>query len=53
MPGFMELFVILVILVIVFGAKTVPDVGAAIGRAIAKRRRSSGSENGGPTSTSA
>lgn len=37
MPHFMELFVVLVILVIVFGAKGLPRIGEAIGRMLAKR----------------
>jgi len=40
MPQFMELFVVLVILVIVFGAKTLPRIGESIGRMIVRRRRS-------------
>jgi Sec-independent protein translocase protein TatA len=35
----LELFVVLVILFIVFGAKTLPRIGEAIGRKLAKRRR--------------
>jgi TatA/E family protein of Tat protein translocase len=38
MPGFPELLVIIIILIIVFGAKSLPDLGEAIGRAIVKRR---------------
>jgi TatA/E family protein of Tat protein translocase len=36
--GFPELLLIIVILIIVFGAKSLPDLGEAIGRAIVKRR---------------
>ena len=38
MPGFPELLVIIIILIIVFGAKSLPDLGEAIGRAIVRRR---------------
>ncbi len=38
MTGFTDLFVILVILVIVFGATWMPRTGAAIGRALARSR---------------
>jgi Sec-independent protein translocase protein TatA len=38
-PGFPELFVILVILVIVFGAKAFPNAGTAVGRMVVRRRR--------------
>jgi Sec-independent protein translocase protein TatA len=34
----LELIVVLVILVIVFGARTLPRIGEAIGRQIAKRQ---------------
>jgi Sec-independent protein translocase protein TatA len=39
MPQLMELLVVIVILVIVFGAKTLPRIGEAIGRRLARRRR--------------
>jgi Sec-independent protein translocase protein TatA len=38
MPGFPELFFILIILVIIFGAQSLPNLGSALGRAIARRR---------------
>jgi Sec-independent protein translocase protein TatA len=37
MYGLMDFVVILVILVIIFGAKWLPAMGAAIGRALARR----------------
>jgi len=37
MYGLMDLVLILVILVIIFGAKWLPATGAAIGRALARR----------------
>jgi sec-independent protein translocase protein TatA len=39
MPGFPELALILVILVIVFGATQLPALGAALGRAVHNFRR--------------
>jgi Sec-independent protein translocase protein TatA len=39
MYGLMDLVVILVILVIVFGAKWLPATGEAIGRSIVRRRQ--------------
>lgn len=39
MPQFMELYVVLVILMIVFGAKSLPKIGESIGQWIVKRRR--------------
>ena len=42
MPGFPELLVIIIILIIVFGAKSLPDMGEAIGRAIVRRRAARG-----------
>lgn len=38
-PGFWELIVLLIILVIVFGARQLPALGEAIGRALVNYRR--------------
>jgi sec-independent protein translocase protein TatA len=38
--GFMELMVILVIVLVLFGAKRVPEIGASIGKGIREFKRS-------------
>ena len=43
MPGFWELVVLLVILVIVFGARQLPALGEAVGRAIVRFRSAAAS----------
>jgi TatA/E family protein of Tat protein translocase len=48
MPGGTELVIILFIVLLLFGAKRLPDLAGSIGRSIKEFRRSSGDEDGGP-----
>lgn len=45
MPGFTELLLLLIILFIVFGAKTLPQLGEALGKAVRKFRGSAASQD--------
>ncbi len=40
MPGITELILLLIILVIIFGAKTLPRLGESLGRAVGNFKRS-------------
>ena len=46
MPGMGELLIILVIVMLVFGAGKLPQIGDAIGRSIKNFKRAAGSEEG-------
>ena len=45
MPGFWELAALIVVLVIVFGARSLPALGEAVGRALVNYRRGSRSRD--------
>ena len=48
MIGSTELFLILVIVVVVFGAGKLPEVGGAIGRSLSEFRKASQNDNDQP-----
>jgi sec-independent protein translocase protein TatA len=48
MPGGTELVIILLIVLLLFGAKRLPELAGSIGRSIKEFRRSSEVEDGGP-----
>ncbi len=45
MPGMGELLIILVIVMLIFGAGKLPQIGDALGRSIKNFKRSAGGEN--------
>ena len=47
-PGVWELVIILVIVLLIFGAKKLPQIGSAIGETIKGFRKSMGEDKGDP-----
>ena len=47
-PGVWELVIILVIVLLIFGAKKLPQIGSAIGETIIGFRKSMGEDKGDP-----